>query len=138
MLRVVERSRDSGGIVLDDVGSEIVDFSAFLGVSIITRDKSQRFLATAAVGVSFSFLKEGERTGNSSSSSSSAVTALNLRNTVGVFADKLAFGLGAVGFVAFPVALGFFADCLAFGLGSLAVGDTVGSLADSDALGAVE
>jgi hypothetical protein len=40
--------------------------------------------------------------------------------------------------VTFPVALGFFTNCLTFGLGSLAVCHAVRSLADSDALGAVE
>jgi hypothetical protein len=40
--------------------------------------------------------------------------------------------------VALPVALGFFTDGLAFRFRSLAVGDAVGLLADSDTLGAVK
>jgi hypothetical protein len=94
-------------------------------------------LARAAFLVSSSFLEEGERSSDSSTSHS-ARAAFDLGDTVGIFADKLAFGLGAVGFVAFPVALGLFAYGFALRLGSLTMSDAMGSLADSDALRAVK
>ena len=91
----------------------------------------------AALLVGLGLLEEGEGLADSGSSHSTGA-ALNLRNAVGVLADKLALGLGAVGLVAFPVTSGLFAHGFAFGLGSLAVSDTVRLFADGDALRAVE
>jgi len=101
-------------------------------------DKCEWFLsATAAVFVSFSFLKEWERLSNARSTHS-ALAAFNFRNAIGIFANKFALGFGAVGFMAFPVAFRFFADRLAFWFRSLAVGDAVRLFANSNALGAVK
>ena len=94
-------------------------------------------LALAAIFIRFSFLKEGERLSNSRRAHS-ARAALNFRSTVGVLADQFTFGFRAGGFVAFPVALGLFTDGFALRFRSLAVGDAVRLLADSDALRTVE
>ena len=93
--------------------------------------------ALTAFFVLGSFLEEGEGLSNSRSSQS-ARAAFDFRHTVGVLANKLALGFGAVGLVAFPVASGFFADGFAFGFGGLAVSDAVRLFADGDTLRAVE
>ncbi len=93
--------------------------------------------ALAAVLVGLGFLEEGEGLGHSGSSEGTRA-AFNFGDAVGVLADQLALGFGAVGLVALPVAFGFLADGFTFRLGSLAVSDAVGLLADGDALGAVE
>ena len=93
--------------------------------------------ALAAIFISFSFLKEGERLSNSRRAQS-ARAALNFRNAVRVFANKLALGLGAVRFMAFPIAFRFFANRFTFGFGGLAVSNAVRLFAYSNALGAVE
>ena len=91
----------------------------------------------AALILLFSFLKERERLRNSRGSES-ARAALYFRNTIRIFANKLAFGLGAVRLMAFPIAFRFFANRLAFGLGSLAMSNAMRLFADSYALRAVE
>ncbi len=73
-----------------------------------------------------------------SGSSEGTRAAFDFRNAVGVLANQLAFGFGAVGLVAFPVTSGLFAYGLTFRLGSLAVGHAVRLFADGDAFGAVE
>jgi len=73
-----------------------------------------------------------------SGSSHGARAALNFRHAIRVFANQLAFGLRAVGFVALPVASGLFTNWLAFGLRSLAMSYAVGLLANCDAFRAVE
>ena len=65
-------------------------------------------------------------------------TAINLRYTVRVFANKFALRFRAGGFVAFPVTFRFFADWFAFGFRGLAMCNAMGLFADSNALGAVE
>jgi hypothetical protein len=100
--------------------------------------------ATTALLVALSFFEEGES--GDASSSTLAWAAVNFGDTVGVFTDKLALGLGAVGFVAFPIAFRLFADSLALGLGSLiisklsylAVSYAVRSFANCDTFRAIE
>jgi hypothetical protein len=126
------------GVGLNNVGSEIVNFSFGNSISLGLSNKLERLLsATAAVLVGFGFLEEGEWLGNAGSTHG-ALAAFDFRNAVGIFTDKFALGFRAVGFVAFPVALGFLADRLAFWFGSLAVGDAVRLFANCNALGAVE
>ena len=93
--------------------------------------------ALAALLVGLCLLEEGEGLSNSGSSHSAGAT-LNFRNAVGILTDQLALGLGAVGFMAFPIASGFFANGFAFRLGSLAMSNTVRLLANSNAFRAVE
>ena len=97
----------------------------------------QLVFALAALLVGLGLLEEWEGL-TDSGSSHSAGAALNLRNAVGVLADKLALGLGALGLVAFPVAFRFFAYRLTFGLRGLAVSDTVRLFANSNTFGAVK
>ena len=73
----------------------------------------------------------------SSGSSHGARAAVDLGHAVGVFTDQLALGLGAGGFVAFPVALGFLTHRLALRFGCLAVSDAMGLLAHSHTFRAV-
>ena len=47
------------------------------------------------------------------------LAAFNLGSASRVLADKLAFWLGALGFVAFPIAVGFLANSFADGFGDL-------------------
>ena len=94
-------------------------------------------IARAALTILFSFLEEGEGRRESGSTNGTRAT-LNFRRTVGVLADQFTFGFRAGGFVAFPVALGLFTDGFALRFRSLAVGDAVRLLADSDALRTVE
>ena len=75
---------------------------------------------------------------SNSGSSQSAWTTLDLRDTVGVLANQLTLGFGAVGLVAFPVASRFFADGFTFRLGGLAVSDAVGLFADGHTFRTVE
>ena len=75
---------------------------------------------------------------SNSGSSQSARAAFNFRNAVRIFANKFAFGFGAVGLVAFPVAFRFFANRFAFRLGSLAMSNAVRLFADSYAFRAVK
>ena len=93
--------------------------------------------ALTAVLVRCGFLEEGEGLSNSGGSHS-AGTALNFRHAIGVFTDKLALGLGAGRFVAFPVAFRFLANGLTLRLGGLAVSDAMRLFADGNTLGAVE
>ncbi len=97
----------------------------------------QGFIAATAVGVSFSFLEEGERLAHTGITHSAGAT-VDLRHAVGVLADQLALGLGAGRFVTLPVAFGLFADGLALRLRSLAVSYAVRLLAHGNALRAVE
>ncbi len=94
-------------------------------------------LALAALLIGFSLLEEGEGL-RDSRGSHSARAAFNFRNAVRIFTNKLAFGLRAVRLVAFPIASRLFANRLTFGLRSLTVGNTMGLLANSDTLRAVE
>ena len=64
--------------------------------------------------------------------------AINLGDTVGVFANKFALGFRASGFMAFPVTFWFFTDWFAFWFRGLAMSNAMGLFADSDALGAVK
>ena len=64
--------------------------------------------------------------------------AVNLGDTVGVFANKFALGFRASGFVAFPVTFGFFADWFTFGFGCLAMSNAMGLFADSNTFWAVK
>ena len=93
--------------------------------------------ALTAFFVLGSFLEEGEGLSNSRSSQS-ARAAFDFRHTVGVLANKLALGFGAVGLVAFPVASGFFAYGFAFGFRSLAVSNAVRLFADGNTFRAVK
>jgi len=94
-------------------------------------------LALAALLVRFSLLEEGEGLRDSRGSHCARAT-FNFRNAVRILANKLTLGLGAVRLVAFPIASRFFANRLTFWLGSLAVSNTMGLLANSDTLRAVE
>jgi hypothetical protein len=85
----------------------------------------------------FSFFEEGERLSNSRSSQS-AWAALNFRNAIRIFANKFAFGFGAVGFVAFPIAFGFFANRFTFWFRSLAMSNAMRLFANSYALRAIK
>ena len=71
-------------------------------------------------------------------SSHSTRTAINFRDTVRIFANKFALRFRAGGFVTFPVTFWFFANWFAFWFGGLAMCNTMGLFADSDALGAVK
>jgi hypothetical protein len=91
--------------------------------------------AFTASGVLFGFFEEH----NSFEGGTVGVTftAFDLGSASGVFANKLTFGFGAFGFVAFPVTFGFFTDGFTFGFGDLAMGDTVRRFTDGDTFGAV-
>jgi len=91
----------------------------------------------AALVLLFSFFKERERLSNSGCSKR-ARAALNFRNAIGIFANKFAFGLGAVGFVAFPIAFRFFAYRFAFWFRSLAMSYAMRLFANSYALRAIK
>jgi len=91
----------------------------------------------AALVLLFSFFEERERLCNSGGSES-ARAALDFRNAIRIFANKLALGLRAVRLVAFPIAFRFFANWLAFGFGCLAVSDAMRLFADSYAFRAVK
>jgi len=91
----------------------------------------------AALALLFSFFEERERLSNSRGSES-ARAAFDFRNAIGIFADKFAFGFGAIWLVAFPIAFGFFANRFAFGFRSLAMSDAMGLFANSYAFRAVE
>jgi len=84
----------------------------------------------AALILFFSFFEEWERLSNSRSSQS-AWAALNFRNAIRIFANKFAFGFGAVGFVAFPIAFGFFANRFTFWFRSLAMSNAMRLFANS-------
>ena len=94
-------------------------------------------LALATILISLSFLKERERLSNSWRAKRTWA-ALNFRNTIRIFANKLALGLRAVRLVAFPITFRFFANRLTFWLRSLAVSDAMRLFANSNALGTVE
>ena len=94
-------------------------------------------MALAALVLLFSFFEEWEGLSNSRSSEG-ARAAFNFRNAIGVFANKFALGLGAVGLVAFPVAFGFFTNRFAFWFGGLAMSNAVRLFANSNALGAIK
>ena len=107
-------------------------------ISLGFSNKLKRLLAaTATVLIRLRFLKEGERLSNSRRSHV-ALAALDFRNAIRIFANKLAFGLRTVRLMAFPIAFRFFADRLAFWLRSLAVSNAMRLFAYCYALRAVE
>ena len=65
-------------------------------------------------------------------------TAINLRDTVGVFTNKFTLGFRASGFVAFPVTFRFFADWFTFWFRCLTVSNAMGLFADSNTFRAVK
>jgi hypothetical protein len=94
-------------------------------------------LALTALVLFFSFFKEWEGLSNSRNSKNTWA-AFDFRNAIGVFANKFTFWFRTVGFVAFPVTFGFFTNWFAFGFGSLAMSNTVGLFANSNAFRTIE
>jgi hypothetical protein len=111
------------------------------GVDIVLNESFRlgglTLIAFAALSLLLSLFEDGEGAGDKSVNFIFTLAAFNLGSASRVLADKLAFWLGALGFVAFPIAVGFLANSFANGFGDLAVGNAVGLLAESHALGAV-
>jgi hypothetical protein len=76
-------------------------------------------IAFAALGFLLSLFEDGESTCDKSMNFTLAFAAFNLGSASRVLAHKFAFWLGALWFVALPVAVGFLANSLANRLGDL-------------------
>ena len=92
--------------------------------------------ARATGGVDFGLLKHGELRKGSNGTRLTG-TAVDLRFAGGVLTYQFTLRLRAFGLMAFPVTLGLLTYGLALRTGGLAVGNTVGGLADSNTLRAV-
>jgi hypothetical protein len=92
-------------------------------------------VALAALGILFFFFEKHNL--SDAFTEFVAFAALDLGSAGGVFANKLALGLGTKGFLALPVADGFGTNGLALGFGHLAVGHAMGRVADVHAFGTV-
>jgi hypothetical protein len=85
----------------------------------------------------FSFFEEGEWLSNFGGTKCTRA-AFNLRDTVGVFANKFTLRFRAGGFVAFPVTFRFFANWFTFWFRCLTVSNAMGLFAYGNALWAVK
>jgi len=128
---VSDLSNGSGG-----VGFSIGSFGSLLDFDFFESHGGEVFVFTvAAFGVFFGFF-EHEHAGEGKSIGI-AFAAFELGSASGVFTNKLTFGFGAFGLVAFPVTSGFFANGFTFRFRHLTMSNTVGGFTDSHTFRAI-